>query len=684
MGDPAGNCLAHDLLDLLEAFQTPVAAPDPSTHPVSSLTIAQAAHKVLLQQALLLRGKLPAPPAEFSHASARPRSPVSSTTPCQKATDVLAFLQSHAQRIQDLLLTLTPGSSSPLSRSRCASPETYHHRGDHGGQQHYLQDEPQHRSWSAQPGVNIFEPFDPQQAATGLGLLGPVNQTAQRPQTAVAPARLRPPTQRCQSASPAGGRAAALPSLSARFGATAVGLPYPSGRHEPDGLKAIAERGSGGICKQAPARMGPFGSADLRPYLTFPPKRPSSPSATSRRLHSAMQQRPPAHAVFADVDAVSNQVVLRLQDALADREEQVQQQQQQCWQLQEQLQQALQQLAHAQGQLCAADAQAVAATAASTALQDDKIAAEQAAVKASEDSLALQVRLAEAEQAAAATSALQERLAAAERAAAEAAKACVGLQEQLAIAEQAAKDNAALHEQLAAAEHAAAEATAASAALQQRLTAAEQATALREQLCAAEAAVEQLKQNQQQGVPSSQQDSTEGQADQISQLQQQLAVAEASAQRLERHLQAQQGDVEAQLLAAQDAAAAQASQADQLRQQLTAAEVQVLDLQQQLHAQQVQHIQAEQEWRQQLDKAFAAVTAPQALAPADGAAAGSMEQVAALLLAHAEHLAVLQPKQALLTEAGELQEHVMPLCEAVQRLVATVKQVSTVACDSVT
>ena len=56
--DPAG-ALAQDLLLLLEAFQQPAVAPAPaSSTPVCSLALAADAHKVLLQQALLLRGKL--------------------------------------------------------------------------------------------------------------------------------------------------------------------------------------------------------------------------------------------------------------------------------------------------------------------------------------------------------------------------------------------------------------------------------------------------------------------------------------------------------------------------------------------------------------------------------------------------------------------------------------------------
>lgn len=402
----------------------------------------------------------------------------------------LAVVQTHARRMQDLLHTLSDGTTSP-PRSRCASPDMH--------QQRAHEDTPQHRARSAQPaGALIYEssPYlaqDPQQVVTGkLGLMGPVSSTG-RPQSAATSGRLLTP-QRCQSASPSASRAL-LPTLPARFGTTAVGVPYPSGRLEgggPDGLPSIEEGALRPFRKEP--MQGSAACPDLRPYLSFPPKRPGSPVSAYRKQQSASAQRGPSQYGYteANVAAVNSSALQELQAALTEREGQLQLQQRQCWQLNEELQEALRQLAHAEGQLCAADAQAVASTAASTDLQAQVTALEQAAAEAADTICTLQAQLAIAENAAATSAELQKRFAQAEQAGAEAAATNADLQGQLAAAEKALESSATLQERLSVAEKAASESSAALAAIQRRLAAAEQAAqanaVLQEKLAAAEQA----------------------------------------------------------------------------------------------------------------------------------------------------------------------------------------------------
>lgn len=133
---------------MLEAFQSPAVTPAPSkTQAVCSLALAHNAHKVLLQQALLLRGRLGcgivplcnasphtlsadrAPTAEAAeHTAVQGSDTSSASTACQrpgsaahssnrpgsKAQELMRFLQSHVQRMQSLLLSLHGASISQL------------------------------------------------------------------------------------------------------------------------------------------------------------------------------------------------------------------------------------------------------------------------------------------------------------------------------------------------------------------------------------------------------------------------------------------------------------------------------------------------------------------------------------------------------------------------------------------
>lgn len=384
----AGSCnLAHELRLLLEAFQTPTAAPAPSAHPASSLDVAQAAHQVLLQQALLLRGRLPIP-VSASSAAARPRSaaaatrsrsPVSCSQQSRRAQDVLCFLKSHAQSMLSLLHTLPDCATSP-PRSRGGSPDMQPQCQQHAhGQSHHT---------SAQEG-HISEGAMQSSADNTDILLGPAH-AARQPPAAAAP---WPSQHRSQSA--AGRASPMLYSLPARLAAHAVGVPLAPAR--PSTTVAGGWRAAG--AEQGARRA--VGYPDLTPYLRFPPMRPSSPAGSSGRKQQQSGARPASPPPGSAGGALSDSVMTELQEALAEREGQLQQQHRQCWQLNKQLQAALQQLANAEAQLVATDAQAVAATSASAALQQQLTAAEQAAAGAAEANAALLQQLGAAQQAAA-------------------------------------------------------------------------------------------------------------------------------------------------------------------------------------------------------------------------------------------------------------------------------------------
>lgn len=245
-----------------------------------------------------------------------------------------------------------------------------------------------------------------------------------------------------------------------------------------------------------------------------------------------------------------------LQEALAEREGQLQLQHRQCWQLNEQLQAALQQLAHAEAQLVATDAQAVAATSASAALQEQLTAAEQAAAGAAEANAALLQQLGAAEQAAAL---VQEQLKQKEW----------ELQGLLSSHTAAVLDSAAMELQLEG------------------------------------------------GLAS--QDTLEAHVAEAQQ-----TAAEAALQGLRQQLHSQ---------ASQQGTDVHDGEVAHLQQQLAAAEAQVLDLQQQLHLQQVQHIQAQQAWQQQLEAATRALAEQQA---AVTSGAGRMSGSTAVLEGHLE------------------------------------------------
>lgn len=148
----AGTQLAQDVLDILECLQLPCSPVPVTATTTASLSAAQHAHKVLVQQVLLLRGKLPADSATVGHdmrekkdipqavnpgagrgsSSASPRPPCSSSTalspgristgPCRiprvdsshnQAFHMLGFLRAHIMRMQAALDSL-PGVNAAL------------------------------------------------------------------------------------------------------------------------------------------------------------------------------------------------------------------------------------------------------------------------------------------------------------------------------------------------------------------------------------------------------------------------------------------------------------------------------------------------------------------------------------------------------------------------------------------
>lgn len=162
-------------------------------------------------------------------------------------------------------------------------------------------------------------------------------------------------------------------------------------------------------------------------------------------------------------------------------------------------------------------------------------------------------------------------------------------------------------------------------------------------------------------------------------LQQQLAAAEQALLAANADVQAMQQRLQDQLVCCSQATSQQ--QNGQLQQQLASAEAQVLELQQALHAQQVQHIQAEQEWQRQVEAAAAAAAAAagalqqEHVEAATGCKADPRQELIQQLQSHASLITSLPAAQALLSQDGELQGDVVPLCEALQQLAVSLKEV---------
>jgi len=510
---------------------------------------------VLLQQALLLRGKLavptpvhkfgpastpalsgcPAGPRPMSASSGRTAHTSSSSSQARKAQELLAFMQSHVQRLQDLLYSLT----GPLAASTQQPPGLQPQQAEQQCQQSLGPD-----SQDPHPESVFMVPARPGAAVSGRASRG--FSPAARPQTA---------SVRSVSC-----------SSSARPLSAAAGLSRTPGwtKWQGSSLSAVPE----GPSVSRPGSKQPASMPDLTPYLTFPPRRPGSPNALAAHRacprQAAMQNA--AGSSSGGAAAETAQLVQELQEALADRELWIQLLQQQQDQLQGQLQAAGEDLAALQQQLDvsqqavgALQAQAVASAEANTVLQDELQAAQQAAAMVQQE-----------------------------------------LQQQ---------QQQELHQEL------------------QRL---------------------------------------------------QEAQAGSHAQAQAQEVITQQALLAEQEAAAAAAAAAHNSQLLALQQQLSDAQVQVQELQQQLHQQQVQHIQVEQVWTQQLDAATAAATSlPVVPSTAEEQPPASSKRAQLFQLAQwlADDVAGMQPAQALLTETGDLQDDLVPLCGALQQLVHGLKQV---------
>lgn len=291
--------LAAHVLDILEAFQEPAVAPTPCSTPVSSLAVAQSAHKLLLQQAVLLRGKLTPSPVDSSTPDACTTSGTSrqSSSSGNKARELACFLQSHVNRMQGLLHTLPGGGNASAGQAAAA-------------------------------------------AATTLQACPATASSAVRPRTASPVCRSAlPHTQRPGSAlvAPSYTSSPAGACLSAATTAGASDIMHQQQQQQPYQLTASAP--------------------DLRPYLHFPPRRPGSAApCTGVSAHHRQQQQHDASPA-SSADAESNALhVQELQCALATRDALLMQQRQECSELQEQLQAAVQELGAVQEQWRASEA----------------------------------------------------------------------------------------------------------------------------------------------------------------------------------------------------------------------------------------------------------------------------------------------------------------------------------------
>lgn len=408
---------------------------------------------ILLQQALLLRGKLarPASPSTARPGSAaaahagRPGSAgqkgsgsSSPSTGSQKAQDLLHFLHSHVQRMQEQVHALSAGGAGTALWQLHGAIDAP------AGQQEVSRAGMQH----AKPNLSKADSPSDGLSQTGhrLSVVGAV-----RPQTAAASAgRPRSPGPRCirpQTASPHGSSSAQTAQLQGmRFCATAVEAASAGAtqqhRWQSQDLHVVAQGADRGINREPVP--GSVGYPDLTPYLVFPPRRPVSPPAASTATH---RQQTPAvqQAGFAGPAELQNSALVQeLQQLLADREQQLQLQHDEIRGLQEQLQEALQQHAQMQQQLQDTEAQANTAAGSCAALQQQLEAAQQAALAAHAQAEAKQKQLLDqldrradvaAESEAASESSTQQQLLAANEIAAAQASQINQLQQQLTAAE---------------------------------------------------------------------------------------------------------------------------------------------------------------------------------------------------------------------------------------------------------